>query len=55
MAKDKKENNLNTVASKKYFPSLKKTYEILKKSGDSKDQKSNNKKEIKKEDKNVSA
>ena len=27
MAKDKKENNLNTVASKKYMPSLKKTYE----------------------------
>ena len=27
MAKDKKENNLNTVASKKYLPSLKITYE----------------------------
>ena len=27
MAKDKKENNLNTVASNKYVPSLKKTYE----------------------------
>ena len=27
MAKGKKENNLNTVASKKYVPSLKKTYE----------------------------
>ena len=27
MAKDKKENNLKTVASKKYVPSLKKTYD----------------------------
>ena len=27
MVKDKKENNLNTVASNKYVPSLKKTYE----------------------------
>ena len=27
MAKDKKENNLKTDASKKYVPSLKKTYD----------------------------
>ena len=27
MAKDKKENNLNTVVPNKYVPSLKKTYE----------------------------
>ena len=28
MAKDKKENNINTDALKKYVPSLKKTYEV---------------------------